>query len=218
MSKAERQRRWRERKKQRDYSNALHAEANVSGTRSDDDPEDAAEMLRWVAGALSHEPAKDSEADPVSEKDAPSPQAWALYRACRKDPAQARQFWTNFMAFLKASTAPKQESQAKVDDRRRMFKLFDALRRERPDLIEKKAQYEQEQAADDERRGAAARLGSGQRPAQNEVPEKSVPSVPGISSQAGELAAPGGIDVELIGTDGLEVGNVETGPTPRRAA
>lgn len=214
MSQAERARRYRDRKKQRDHSNALHAEA----ARPADDPEDAAEVLRWVAGALRHDKAKDGAVEPVTEEQAPSEQAWGLFRACRTDPIQARQFWTKYLAFLEASTKPAAESQAKVDDRRRMFKLFDALRRERPDLIERKQAHDQAQAAEDARRANWNRRDA----AAAQEPEANPKVTPGLSSHAPELGAPGSPGVEVIGTDGLEVaaaGFVELGPRrPARAA
>ena len=57
--------------------------------------------MRWVAKNMD---------TPVTDTDAPSPEAWALLTACRADPDLARGFWLRYVQFsLKAEEVDETE-------------------------------------------------------------------------------------------------------------
>jgi len=108
------------------------------------------EIFQWVASVLRHElPSEGAQSGTVKEEDAPCPEAWGLYLACKRDRTQERAFWSKYIARLDAQSKPdaQAQAQAKADDKRRVFKFIEALYRERPDMLERKRQYEQERAA-----------------------------------------------------------------------
>lgn len=82
----------------------------------------------WVAQHITDDP-------PPLARHAPSKEAFALYSWVTADENNARVFWSNH--YTKVMQKEKeQESQGYTDDQRKMFRLFEALERERPDLQE----------------------------------------------------------------------------------
>jgi hypothetical protein len=162
-----------------------HREKKRAGEREKVTPD---EIFRWVAAALRHEPsAEAAQSETVKEEQAPCPQAWGLYLACKNDPVQRRQFWTRYMAFLQAASPDAQaQAEAIADDRRRVFKPIEALYRERPEILVRKQYYDQQQAKEKAERESWG-VQSGIAP----IVATDQPAVVQVGGHAPEFAQPG---------------------------
>jgi len=99
--------------------------------------------IEWVAMVMSDQKKVSLEA---LRAEAPSPAAFNLLTSCLRDKAQKRQFWQRYVAIAEKQVKKEADGAAWEDDQRTQFKLLDALERERPDLLERKRAYDQEQA------------------------------------------------------------------------
>jgi hypothetical protein len=77
----------------------------------------------------------DETAEPVTEKDAPTPVAYALLLWVRKDPDNATKFWTAMYPKMLAFEGREAQAELKMrDDGQPLTRMWEALERERPDL------------------------------------------------------------------------------------
>lgn len=113
--------------------------------------------IEWVAKQLRE------QADRPKPSDAPSPEAFNLLMSCLDDPAQSRAFWGSFFRMAESQRKETEQEVLFEDDKRKQFRLIDALYAERPDMLERKAQYDREaqvRKAKRKERTAAVRPGA----------------------------------------------------------
>lgn len=102
--------------------------------------------VRFVARALTTE--NETGASDLTDKDAPTPEAWSWYLACKASAKTRDEFWRQFSQFLKAKNAKvTDEPEEKADDQRTQFRLFDVIYREAPALLKAKQDYDSHRQA-----------------------------------------------------------------------
>lgn len=86
----------------------------------------------WVANNFT----ADGETLDVRPSDAPSPEAWALLQVYNEDQKSRQAFLDKFYRPLYVKdVTQKSDDQARIDDQRRFFNLFELLERERPQFL-----------------------------------------------------------------------------------
>lgn len=113
MDQEQQRAKWRDKsKRRRERAKALR-ETNHVGRMAE---------IAWVAQHLDDDPAPNRTA-------APTASAWSLFQWARTN---SDKFWEKYLGQAPKEKADEQGQQQK-DDERRIFRLFEALERERPD-------------------------------------------------------------------------------------
>jgi hypothetical protein len=71
----------------------------------------------------------------ATERQAPSDEAWSLLQVYDADAKSRKEFMDRFYRPLYAKDKEQSDDQAKLDDQRKFFRLFELLEAERPELL-----------------------------------------------------------------------------------